>query len=499
MQTTVKQLIVLAILLLASVACNPGSSVLPTRMLPAEPVLISTPTLSPAAPNPANSALGPGVNAVFSGSQSIGDPYIPELGSSQYDVQRYSLQLALDPMTTTISGVTRIELISLEDGLDQIDLDFVGFDIIGVEVAGTPAQFSREEKKLQILLPGPLLAGTESEVTVTYQGEPIQENSPYVGYTDHLGLSRAGDGSMYVLAEPDGARYWYPNNDHPRDKAQFRFEVTVPAGLTAVANGRLIEMREAEEEISFSGGPGHTFVWEHNFPMATYLALIVVGSFERLESVSPAGVPLRHYVSSGYRDEFEAAVSDIGETIDWMSELLIPYPFEVFGYVATELPPTAMENQTMVLMSNELIGRRTAVHELVHMWFGDWVSVDSWSEMWRKEGLATYLTMLWETRADPQAIDAQMMDVMASVARNRPHYPIGNPPPEHLLGYNTYFKGAAFVHALRREMGDDSFFAGLRAYLRRYGGATASDAQFQQAMEDAAGYSLESYFTSWLN
>ena len=54
------------------------------------------------------------------------------------------------------------------------------------------------------------------------------------------------DGGSYVLNEPDGARSWLPSNDHPSDKATWRFELTVPEGVTAVANGHLVEQRPVE-------------------------------------------------------------------------------------------------------------------------------------------------------------------------------------------------------------------------------------------------------------
>lgn len=500
MQTILAKLKLIGFVLIVGVACgSPSQRVLPTRLLPAQIGPLSTPTLSAAAPESQVTASAAVSNGIFAEGHSIGDPYLPELGSDKYDVQRYLLRLSLNPKVTSISGEAELEISSLEDGLEFITLDFVGFDVEQVQVMGMPVPFAREEKKLLIYLPRPLMSGDLFTVTITYQGEPVQESSPFVGYTDHLGLNSADDESMVVLSEPDGARYWFPNNDHPRDKAIFRFELTAPIGLTAVANGRLLEVREAASETLPGGGAGRTFVWEHRYPMASYLALVAVGPFVRLESTTPGGIPLRHYVTDPYQEELKTAVSDIAETIDWLTALLGPFPFETFGYVAADMPPTAMEYQTMVLMSNELIGKRTAVHELVHMWFGDWVSPNSWSEMWRKEGLATYITMLWETRDDPEAIDGRITDVLASVAENTPHYPIGYPPPEHLLGYNTYFKGAAFIHTLRRAVGDEAFFSGLRIYLQRYGGATASDAQFRQVLEEAAGFSLEAYFDAWLS
>ena len=44
------------------------------------------------------------------------------------------------------------------------------------------------------------------------------------------------DGAM-VANEPDGAMTWYPVSDHPTDKATYCFEITVPEGKVAVANG----------------------------------------------------------------------------------------------------------------------------------------------------------------------------------------------------------------------------------------------------------------------
>jgi aminopeptidase N len=46
-------------------------------------------------------------------------------------------------------------------------------------------------------------------------------------------------------------------------------------------------------------------------------------------------------------------------------------------------------------------------------------------------------------------------------------------------------------------MGDEAFFNGLRAYFERYGGGTATDAEFQAVMEEAAGVSLDAFFEKW--
>ena len=188
-----------------------------------------------------------------------------------------------------------------------------------------------------------------------------------------------------------------------------------------------------------------------------------------------------------------------GNAIDWLAQLLGPYPFEAMGFVTIDAPTVALETQTMSVLSYDLVGARTAVHELVHMWFGNHVSLHSWQEMWRNEGFATYFAIMWELDDQPAAMDQRMLEVAGAVEQNTPQYALGNPPPSQLFGFNTYFKGATAVHALRREIGDDAFFAGLRLYFERFGGGTASDADFQAVMEEVSGRSLEAFFVEWLS
>jgi aminopeptidase N len=375
-----------------------------------------------------------------------------------------------------------------------MSLDFIGYDIASVTVDGLAAGYRREGDKLVVELPRRIPVGEAFSIIVSYRGKPENVKSPYVGFVEHLGLHFPDGESLFAVSEPDGARYWFPTNDHPRDKAVFHFEIVVPEGLTAVANGQLLASKPG---ILPDGRNGELFIWEHNHPMAPYLAVVAVGPYERMDDTSPAGVPLVYYTFPELRDEVIEATSEVGEAIDWMSEMLGPYPFESFGYVTARLPGASMESQTMVLFSDVLIGKRTAVHELAHMWFGDWVSLDSWSEMWRNEGFATYIQLLWETRNYPENMAPYLENWRTAVENSDKNYPLDNPPPEYLLEFNVYYEGALAVHALRQEMGDEAFFNGLRSYFERFGGGTASDEDFRSVMEEAAGRSLETFFSQW--
>ncbi|MFQ5436312.1 MAG: M1 family metallopeptidase [Anaerolineae bacterium] len=484
-----------------SPAATPTSAMMETPVPPTPAPSTPVPTPTPAATAESAEAIDlPTLTPVppidVGNGRSIGDPYSPELGNTGYDVQHYTLQMALDPSVTWVAATVTIEVIATAER-SAISLDFIGYAVQQLQVDGVHADFQRDEDKLLIALPQPVTAGSPFTIVVSYEGAPVEEPSPYISFDAAVGMRFRDGETIYVLSEPDGSRYWFPNNDHPRDKATFRFEVTVPEGLAAVANGILLDIRDNEPLPD--GSAGETYVWEHNFPMATYLATIAVGEYERVDDVSSDGIPIRHYIFPEYADDFAQAASITGDAIDWMSDLFGPYPFETIGFVTADAPGASLETQTMVILSTNMIGQTTVVHELAHMWFGNWVSLNSWQQMWRNEGFATYVTLMWEHRDDPEGLELEIEAIKSAVSENDRQYPLGSPPPQYLFGFNTYFGSAVLVHELRRTVGDDAFFAGLQAYFEQYGGSTAGDAEFQAVMEAASGMSLDAFFAEWLN
>lgn len=390
---------------------------------------------------------------------SAGDPYAPELGNTGFDVQRYTLELALDPSVAFVDGHVTIDATSTMDGLDQVTLDFVGFEISEVSWVGTLLPFSRQGDKLIVDLPEPLSTGAPFALHIVYGGEPVREASDYVPFASHLGLHYPSDDSLFVASEPDGARYWFPSNDHPRDKATFRFELSVPEGLTGVANGVLVETRTGVPQAFPDGAAGDLYVWEHDHPVATALVTVAVGDYQRLESVSPDGVPLRHYVFPERQVEFENVEATLGEMIDWMSELFGPYPFDAFGYVTVAGLEASLETQTMVILAEELINEDMMSHEMAHMWFGDWVNLDSWGAMWRNEGFATYISLMWQTRDAPEELEQKMEEITQSVLESDSGYPLNDPPPAQLFGRDSYEKGQPLSTPCGKRWGTRHSFA----------------------------------------
>jgi aminopeptidase N len=268
--------------------------------------------------------------------------------------------------------------------------------------------------------------------------------------------------------------------------------------MTGVANGELLEIIAEVPDAFPDDRPGDRYIWEHNYPMASAFVTVAVGEYVRVESTSPGGVTLRHYTFPEQQVAYENAQANLGEMIDWMSAQFGPYPFEAFGYLTSAGMGASLETQTMVVLSENGINSEVKLaHEMAHMWFGDWVSLDSWGDIWRSEGFATYIADLWLTRENPAALERQI-DLYRDLITETPmDYPLNDPPRAAMFGRDSYLKGAVLVHELRLELGDEAFFSGLRAYIQEYGGGTASHEEFQAVMEAAAGKSLEDFFEAW--
>ncbi|MBA3606344.1 MAG: hypothetical protein H0W46_10330, partial [Acidimicrobiia bacterium] len=277
---------------------------------------------------------------------SAGDPLFPELGSSTIDVQSYDVRLAYDPATEVINGSVTIAMAS--QPTDMIVLDAGEMRIAAVVADGTDVAFEHDGDELRI---GPLTPAPTHAVEIRYRDQAQDAgSSPGLG----VGWIATETGS-YVLNEPDGAHSWLPSNDHPSDKAQWRFEITVPAGLTAVANGQLVEER--------AGSGTTTWVWEETDPMATYLVQLLTGEYTVVDGGVAGDVPLVHVALTTDVAQMQEYFEVTDDQIRFFEPLFGPYPLERYGLAITEsFGGLAMETQGRSLFSREdLPGGRPGV------------------------------------------------------------------------------------------------------------------------------------------
>lgn len=453
-----------------------------TRVVPVLTALVLASSLVPAS---ADGAPRPVV-----GAAGIGDDYFPEDGNGGIDVQSYAIHDAYRFRDGRLSGHTVVRITPRET-VSSFDLDFL-LPVSSVKLSTGPAKFSRPDAhELRISPARPLERGRTFTATVTYAGHPGRVT--WHGESNWL----ADDHEVVAMNEPHMAAWWFPANDHPRDKATIDLHVRVPSGNRVIGNGHLLDVRRSA---------GHTtYHWGGAGEMATYLAFFAAGRFDVAHGVSH-GLPWYAAVSAQIpRPERAASMRLMKESpgmVEWLSHQLGRYPFGDTGGLVTGLGSGfALENQTRptypVLGSS---GKITVVHELAHQWFGDSVSLHDWRGIWLNEGAATFMEKLWAEKHGGEPASAWLENTYHQTPPDSPlwHLVVADPGPAHLFDYPVYDRGGLAFQALRQRLGDQVFLRVLRTWLRERAGRTGTTAQFREVAERLSGVDLRGFFHAWV-
>ncbi len=419
------------------------------------------------------------------GADGIGDPLFPGVGNGGYEVEHYQLELAVD--RPRLEGTATLTIVP-ETALDRFNLDLIGLTVDQITVDGAETPFDHVGRELTIDPVQNLVAEAETTVVITYGGNPEPIDDP--AGPAALGWYSEAFGT-FVISEPTGAATWFPSNDHPQDKATFDFAVTVPSDEVAVASGVF--------KGSTDNGDGTTtWMWSMHDQMATYLASVVTGDFDLIDEPPLGDIEVRHVVPAGQADRLGPIAERQRPMIELFQDRFGPYPFESHGLaiVNSDLGFAALENQTLSIYDAEFFGPfvpdeftdRVMAHELSHQWFGDAVSVETWGDIWLNEGFATWAEYYWveQSGGDPWVGASPNLGPLVDLAA------------PNLFDENVYVRGGFTLEALRRTVGDDTFFAILRTWVERHSGGVASTADFLDLVQELAGDGPTQLVEEWL-
>ncbi|GAA2421710.1 M1 family metallopeptidase [Actinomadura vinacea] len=448
----------------------------------------ATPATARPADVPDGPGAGPGAPArdarFVAGAEGIGDAYFPSAGNGGYNATHYHVRLRYRP-SGRISATTTIRALATQD-LCSFNLDFVGNQVRNVTVDGMPASWRRAGQELTVTPKAGIRKGAPFTVAVAYDGAPDGRGS---------GWMRTPDGAI-TLSQPQGSATWFPLNDHPSDKALHAYTITVPKGLTVVANGEPVRAPAAKA----GNARTTTFRWRSKRQMAGYLAMIAIGRFKTRDGRSPGGIRTFTAVDPTVKQDIAWFQRTTGQVTDWGVRMFGRYPFDSTGGIVDNVPVLyALETQNRPVYPQRA-DTRLIVHEIAHQWFGDAVSLRRWQDIWLNEGFATYAEWLWtEQHGGPTA--AQEFTKAYALPANDPQWRQrpGAPGRKGMFKYfPTYIRGAMTVHALRVAVGDRAFFEILRTWAptRRDGHATTAD--FIRHAERVAERRLRPVFHEWL-
>ena len=355
------------------------------------------------------------------------------------------------------------------------------------------------------------------------------------------GLHRSvdpSDGNIYLYSQfevPD-ARRVYAVFDQPDLKATFDFKVLAPASWIVTSNMPVATIEDDPRETldgTLGDKPNEsTRLWdfEPTPVMSSYLTAICAGPYAEwhTEYLNEDGrtVPMAQYCRQSLAKAF-------AKDVDYLFDITkkgfafyaktwgVPYPYAKFDQIyVPEYNAGAMENIGMVTIrdsyvfeskvTDALAERRvvTVLHELAHMWFGDYVTMKWWNDLWLNESFAEFTSTLataeatewkdaWATFSSGEKSWALRQDQLSTT---HPIVAPINDLNDTYVNFDgiTYAKGASVLKQLVFYVGREKFFKGINNYLNKHAYSNATLADLLAELELTSGRDLKAWSAQWL-
>jgi aminopeptidase N len=431
-------------------------------------------------------------NAAHKVAPTVIDPYLPKSGNSGYRVSRYELDLEYKVAINRLSGSATITAVTLVE-LQELTLDLSGAMAVSkLSVNGKrAAHFACHDGKLRIRLVSRLATGAALSIIVHYSGSP----RPLRSLWGDVGFEELANGAL-VAGQPNGAASWFPCDDHPSAKAAYRIRISTESPYRVVANGKLLSRRARAAQTAWS--------YEQPEPTSTYLVTLQIGVYE-MARLAKTPVLIQAALPERLRRNFDHDFARQPEMMTLFVELFGPYPL-ASGYTlvvtddALEIP---LEAQGISIFgANHCDGTRASewliAHELAHQWFGNSVTARRWRDIWLHEGFACYAEWLWSEHSGGPGTDELARHYHERLRESPQDLLLADPGPRDMFDDRVYKRGALTLHALRRRLGDEKFFALLRDWTTRHRHGSVITEDFTGLAANYSDDSLRQLWDAWL-
>lgn len=419
---------------------------------------------------------------------------------NQYDVSFYKLDVALERTSTFIRGNVIIKANAVVASLDTFGFELhPNLVIDSVKANNTVKNFTRNGSAVIVPLLQQAAANNEEiSVQIFYRGTPPSTGTSFGDGMTNDNSPSWGNQVTWSLSQPFAAYEWWPCKQVLTDKADSsEVWITTNASNKAGSNGLL------KQVVTLPNNKAR-YEWKSKYPINYYLISVAVAQYVDYSIfANPAGSPQPILIQNFIYNNPQTLPNfqnDINQTVDMLeaySELFGLYPFyeEKYGHCMAPLPG-GMEHQTM--STQGFFEFTLTAHELMHQWFGDYVTCASWEDIWLNEGFASYGEYLaYEKLVSKSSADNYMLNVHDNVKSE----PDGSVYVANIANSDrifdsrlSYDKGNTLVHTLRYLVNNDSlFFNALKDYLQQYRFATANTQQLLSVLENNTGINFDDF------
>ena len=377
-------------------------------------------------------------------------------------------------------------------------------------------KYSYDSLKLHITLDKTYKGGENYTIFIDYISKPndIKANGSAaiseakgLYFINPLGKEKDKPTQVWTQGETESNSAWVPTIDKPNQKATDEISMTVPAKFQTLSNGLLVKQKKHSDGT-------RTDTWRMDLPHSPYLMMMATGEFSIIKD-KYKGKEVSYYVEKEYASVARKIFGLTPEMISYFSKITgVDFPWQKYSQVVVrDYVSGAMENTTATVHAGsaqqdarQLIDGNSwedvISHELFHMWFGDYVTTESWSNIPLNESFADLSETLWEEykhgkdAGDEHSFDA-MQNYFFSNSGNKDLVRFYYRNREELFDAVSYQKGGRILNMLRNYVGDSAFFRSLNLYLTTYKFKSAEAQELRLAFEDVTGQDLNWFWSQW--
>jgi aminopeptidase N len=394
-----------------------------------------------------------------------GGPLDPAQKKLKFD--RADLAIEVDPTREVINGTATLVFTTLSR-TDRVVIDLdKNYTVTMSQVNGVDVGWSNPEGRATLKLAKRVPANTELTVKIVYGGRPhTAVRAPWDGGFV-WSKTPAGQPWVATAVQMEGCDLIWPCIDYPTYEPQkVALHITVPAGLSAPSNGKLLGVDRLPDGRS-------TWNWEVKNPNLYGIALNV-GPYEEVSGTYRSrlygnSVPMNYWYLPGEKAEAEGLFAEFAPTLDFYEHVVGPYPWADEKLGVVETPHKGMEHQTINAYGNGYAKAPEGFdwlfqHEFGHEWFANQMTAPNWDDFWLHEGFTAYMQPLYGRWREGEGRYTAMMLASRPGIQNKSALVAGKPQTAEDVyekspgrGGDIYSKGAWILHTLRNTIGDAAF------------------------------------------
>jgi aminopeptidase N len=379
-----------------------------------------------------------------------------------------------------------------------------------------PLKYTYDSLSLKITLDKLYKASENYTVYVDYVAKPndikAEGSSAISGakglyFINPQGKDKDKPVEIWTQGETESNSGWVPIIDKPNQRMTDEITMTVPAKYKTLSNGLLVSSKPNSDGT-------RTDTWKMNLPHAPYLMMMGVGDYSVIKDTYK-GKEVSYYVEKEYAPVARKIFGLTPEMIRFFSHITgVEFPWQKYSQIVVrDYVSGAMENTTATVHgesaqqdARQLIDENRwegiIAHELFHMWFGDYVTCESWSNLTVNESFANYSEFLWEDYKHGRDAASEhnynnMMNYLSGGNEKKDLVRFYYADREDMFDLVSYEKGGRVLNMLRNCVGDSAFFKSLNLYLRTKKFSSAEAHDLRLAFEEVTGQDLNWFWNQW--